>query len=379
MIAFGGDRRLMTVSIWRCVACCLVLLAWGRQSVVADTIKYRNGETESRIWMNGVQISETQGSLLGNRITGGDVGKPIIISLADIEYVEFREPGDTAVNPNGRVGHMTDAGGKSTIFNAYILGGGWKNGTFFFRIRRPGVGPGGATDDVPIARISRMRLGPPAIGSGASAAGPPTIGGTGTGDSYLDDSGGAVEDAPTIVPTDQLPPSRRGGGSGGPQTAEEMLDQLSRNSGTPGQPSSPFLIKPMPQENPFSLSGQGFYVILGAMAALCTLTFVFGTFILLYVAKSEGMKEFTVFRAIIASALLAFVPPSLFAICWLVIPVFIAIKLFAGVLSFYYSARTIVMGFFEVMESKANDILLTFYALLLFIVALGWIYMTWGK
>jgi hypothetical protein len=38
----------------------------------------------------------------------------------------------------------------------------------------------------------------------------------------------------------------------------------------------------------------------------------------------------------------------------------------------------IVMGFFEVMESKATDILISFYALLMLIVAVGWIYMTWG-
>lgn len=337
----------------------------------ADTIKYLDGEAEGKLWVSGIGVSGKEGSLQASRITGGDFGRSVIVPIKDIEYVEFREPGDSGVMPLGRLGHVTDASGKTTIYNATVVGGGWRNGSFFLRFRKPGVPASGPADDLKLESISQVRLAPPPIGSAAAAGSAPKLGAS-AGGSYLND--GATDEAPTLIPTDDLPPSQRG-----PQTPEEMLDQLTRGSGTPGQPSSPFLIKPMPEENPFSLQAQGVYVIFAGALGLGALTFVFGTFILMAVARNEGMKDFTVGRAIAVSALLAFVPPFLFALCYVLIPVFISIKLFAGVLCFYFSARMIVMGFFEVLEGKANDILISFYALLLLIVAVAGVYMNWGK
>jgi hypothetical protein len=112
--------------------------------------------------------------------------------------------------------------------------------------------------------------------------------------------------------------------------------------------------------------------------ALMVLTFLIGTFVLMFLARNEGIQDLTVGRAIAASALLAFIPPSLFVLCYLVIPVFIALKLFAGVSLFWISARMITMGFLEVMESKATEVMISFYALMLLVVVVAWIYMTWG-
>jgi hypothetical protein len=93
------------------------------------------------------------------------------------------------------------------------------------------------------------------VASGDQLGAARTLGGPTTGCYLEEESPAGVEGSAA-----PLPPSQSG--SNAPQSPEEMLGALARGSGTPGQPSSPFLINPMPQENPFSLSAQGFCVIL---------------------------------------------------------------------------------------------------------------------
>ncbi|CAN5287897.1 hypothetical protein BH09SUM1_BH09SUM1_30650 [soil metagenome] len=344
----------------------------------ADVVITPKGKTYESVWIAAINTGATP-DIQGYRVKQGRLlGRPQILTLALVQTVEFREPGDVATRPAGRLAHLRAADGRY-LYNAVIETATRTPKGFVITMRSPGVPPGGATKTLSLAALGEIRLAPAPISMTglppvASTPGKPATAPSSTsGGTYLDDD--KDEAFPGFPSDDVLQMETFMASQRGLVGPEEILNEL-YNTPT-GQPKSPFLINPMPVENPYSLSGSGSLVIIGMAVGLMVITFVFGTFVLLFSARNEGIKDLTVPRAIAASALLAFIPPSILIGAFL-IPTFTLIKITVGVFGFYYSARTIVMGILEVMESKATDVLISFYALLIFLVMVYWIYRTWA-
>jgi hypothetical protein len=314
--------------------------------VHADIIRMADGESESVEWITTLSFDGQGGSISGFSVYGGAPYLNFSYDMKLLQSVEFRYHSDAEKIPLGRSAHLTSSDDRK-IYHATAVGLFRGQAGFVLRIRQPGVGPTGPHTDLPIARIKHVRFSPPRIGP--------------------------EEDDPTV----QRPPTalRFIDPNATPEPArspEELLEQIYGAGPTSKPPERAFIINPMPQTNPFSLEGQGVFLIGGILLCICILTFFVGTFVLMYSAKSVGINDLTLGRAIVASALLSFIPPGLFFVSAVMIPLFIALKLFAGLSLFYISARIILMGFLEVLEDKATEVMISFYAVLLLIAAIGW-------
>lgn len=108
----------------------------------------------------------------------------------------------------------------------------------------------------------------------------------------------------------------------------------------------------------------GFFVPLPALVLGMTGTFVALGIMLFMSARAEDTKDFGIGKAIGTAALLAIVPPMAFY--WVLnllvffIPWLFGMWLAISLAVMYFVARAIVMGMMEVLEEKANSILIWF-------------------
>jgi hypothetical protein len=319
---------------------------------------------------------------------GKVVSRPVELRTNELLAAEFREPDDTSGPPKGRPAHMVAADGSTyyhlTVEAAERTAQGWN-----FRVRRAGVPFGGKSFIVTDKEIRVLELAPtrPSM-LGVDYQEFPQRKARRQGD--LAQIAGVRASAPdSDVGTTAEPPPSEGDPPpprAQPQTDEEWVDQITGISAVYGDQSP---LKPEDQKKKkgmFDIGGAtsgsqimavGYLMLAILLGAIIVITFVVGTFVLMFSAKNEGIGDLTLPRAIATAALLAVVPPGLFIGCMLIPIPLCSVKAIAGIFAWWFSARMIVAGMLEVMEGKATDILISFYAVLVLLMMGVWIYLVY--
>lgn len=330
-------------------------------------------------------------------VEGGKTkGKLRDVPASEFQSIEFREPGDDNIVPQGRAAHFNCTNGE--IFRHLLLTRAefdprTQAMTFFLRNHdgkegrfKSGVLRSVVLSPIPLAMreeaitaipgpIKAPRTGTfalPAAGGGAQ----------GGDESYLDDPDAAAPAPVTVV----------GGGS----AAEE--DKPPPEPGSFQDPNNPLGAEAIGYNAVYSQnqqqdiarshgSGDAFTTILTFLKISLSLTvvalivgvillinFVIGSFVLMFSARSSGIKDLTFGKAMIASALLTIIPNGLAILCLMIPYIFCSLKLTMALFAWYFTSRTILMGMLEVMEGKAVDVLISYYAALIFLLMLLWIY-----
>ncbi len=275
--------------------------------------------------------------------------------LGEIERIVFRERRPDGTTIQGRVAHLRTADG-SIVPN--VLVDELRRGAdgVFLRLYRSGSRSHGEAIIVTQAQVTLLEFAPPPL---HVQSGEVEEGRTLTGRDYVRPEG-AAERAPRL------------GNSPAPPASEDVFgiravygDNVPTDE--PEDSSGDFLTGAL---GGMAMAGLGWAVLGIIVVALMGVTFIIGTFVLLFTARNEGIGDLTVPRALIASLLLSTVPFSLFIGIMMIPFPLCSVKLVGGIFAFWFSSRMIVMGMLEVMEEKATDVLISYYLVFL-LLAVG--------
>lgn len=259
-----------------------------------------------------------------------------------LRRIEFREMEDTEKLPVGRVGHLE--GSDDRTYNHLVIESATTTGAeLIFRIRQPGEPPGGKAYTAKSSNVYSISFGPAPLSMrhGEQAAALPS---------------------PPHAPAGAIPQAEGDETTSREEDATPTDVENSTESPTTDSFFSTFLV----------LGTATFSVIL---CALLLVNFVIGTLALLWASRTEGIRDLKLPRALAASALLTIVPQALFIGCLIIpLPLFF-VKVIGAFVLWYLSARVIVAGMLEVLEGKANDVLLSYYATFVLLLSIVWIYL----
>lgn len=361
------------------LAACLVALALARPSH-ADRTQLADGSIRedrlaTRIGVGG----ETPLSMLAVPISNGvPVGRQAPVNYGEYIAWEFRPIGDMGDPNPGRVAHITAPDGRR-LFHVVLQELRRTNTGWMFIARNHDEPPGGETFTLTDQQVASIVLEIPNPNLRNDLVTMDPISRRRSGELQLFEP----PDGTTLPEAGKAPPPTVASGPDEPMTDEEAFDQIVGVSAVYGNANP--LKEPEKEglldfditkaRSGADIVAMGMTIMMLGLGGLMLITFVVGTFVVLFTCRNEGISDITVPRAIATSALLAFVPPGLFAICVLIpIPIFCSVKMIAGLFAWWISARIIVAGMLEVMEGKATDILVSFYAVLIFLVMMIWIY-----
>jgi hypothetical protein len=272
-------------------------------------------------------------------------------STAEILWVQWREPEDDGETSAGRVAHLKLANGQDfdhvAAESAFV-----HEGSLLFMIRPAGVPAGEQPRQVDAAAIAKLSLSPlpaEAIATARARA------------AARDDDD---EDAPDFEPDlldfqyqDPFPkPPKAPPADDFEAFIEQREEQLSGRD--------PATASADPSNQTAFEAFQFFGAAIGLKSIVLTMIigFVMGGMMLKFSAASNGISDVPLPRLMACAALLATIPPFLFLLLFWIFPLFYGLKLFTGLVAFYFSARTLVMGFLEVLEGEATQIMVIFYA-----------------
>lgn len=295
--------------------------------------------------------------------------------LRDFRYVEFRYPMDLGPNPRGRPAHITmqaPDGSQRTLYHHIAVSAHLEGNEWSFTYRTPLSEPGENEQTVSMNQVTEIRF-PPKYDPWEVAE-----------EDIIRDReeyvnrGGSLGRIPAEVQGEETDTEFK--------STDNYVDQITGISAVYGD-QSPFKSEEERQSgmmdlgNPTSdkqILNLGLFVLSLLVVGLMMLTFIVGTFIIKFAASNEGIDDLTMPRAIMTSAMLAFIPPSLFLApisIFLVAPMIpISVLMIAGLFAFWFSAKIIIASMLEVMEGKAFDIMLQFYGVLVLVGCGIWIY-----
>lgn len=113
----------------------------------------------------------------------------------------------------------------------------------------------------------------------------------------------------------------------------------------------------------------GYFIGLGSILIGMLIAFIAGGISLYFSARTEGTSDLKMPKAIGTAALLTIIPPVAFYLVLRTLvyflPFLFLVWLVVAITVWYFTARAIIMGMLEVLESKATSILCWFYIYLI--------------
>lgn len=331
----------------RAVAACLVVLMAAVAS--ADATFLMNGQGNTNLVFESF-VADRDGGNFFYRLVGtkGKLeGKQSTLLAVQVLSIEFRDPDDTEKEPKGRVANLTLKDGK--VVNHLTLERFLRSKTgAFCRFRKVGVPPGGKTIDVALDTIQAMEIAPAPV----TLNDDPVIESEFRKVHRSGDIANVLEQAPA-EPEDTSAAAAPAAPTE-PMSSDEQFSKMIGADKVYGD-NNPLTegTKKKKKKGPFDLGDAktgdailalGMFMIACLLGGVVLLTFVTGTFVLLFSAKSCGIKDLTVPRAIATSALLAVVPPGLFFGCLFIPFINCSLKLTMGIFLWWLSAKLIVGG-----------------------------------
>ncbi len=317
---------------------CLVLLP---HAVRADRLFLPNGD-QMEVHVDHFAVDNASAVFTYRIWQGTELSREThAITPRELLRIEFRDPADLAPVPAGRAGHLSLANGEEYL-NATLHQINWQDQQCLLAAT---LAIGQDQTSIDARRIASLTLAPP-LGAPNEPIADPT-------DPSNWDFTEEELDFQYQDPFKRPPP---------PAPANEF-ERIVQDSEEGFSSADPLDVSGDPGNQTVFEALQIYSTKIGikAIALAMILGFLLGGMMLRFSAKSCGIDDVSKPRLMACAALLSFIPPTLFFTAFWLFPLYIGLKLFTGLAVFYLSARMIVMGMVEVLESKATEILLLFY------------------
>ncbi len=329
------------------------------------------------------------------KLSGGKLtGEVVTFPAAQVKLIEFRDPEDREKAPQGRVGHVEGIGGDRR--NHLVIEAAQRGPDgMTFRVRLPGEPPGGKTLKAKSDQVRGISFGPPPLSLMGDSSNPAATPAKAR-------EAGTATTAPGATPAPAPPAAAGPAATPVGATRENPFGVYTPGSGDEKSPPRSQVttedaesdeeeevgnVIVAGRRSTLSGSGSGGGMLPAALVAMGMLTvgavlgiivligFVVGTIALMFSAKNEGINDLKLPRALACSALLATVPQALFIGVFLIpLPLPCFVQLIGATCLWYFSARMIVAGMLEVLEGRANDVLISYYATFVALLMIVWIY-----